>query len=324
MTKYLLSVFGAWPLQKVTTGRIILRTVVVLLVISSLLPQLFRVFTQFNDLDAVIESSAIAFLHLISIINAIYCFSNNEIEKKLLIQIRNLWESRLSEIERGYLEVYGNAGKKITHIYAISLYGTGMITLLTTISPILLDKILPLNETRPTVFLYRAEYFIDEEEYSMFILIHSWIVTPFQVTIIVGFDSLYAHYVQHLCSWYLIVGHRMKNISTALDKINKNNNLFDENKRIILSFEKCINEHIKALEFTSNIQSIYGTPLFFIIGINMVQISMTGCHTISKIGEPQEAVRYGSFAMAQFVHLFFLSWPGQKIIDHSGDLFRSM
>lgn len=72
--------------------------------------------------------------------------------------------------------------------------------------PKVLDYILPLNESRPIIFLYEAEYFVDRRAYQNWILIHSYLVTPLPATIVVAFDSLYFHFAEHACSLFSIVG----------------------------------------------------------------------------------------------------------------------
>jgi hypothetical protein len=72
--------------------------------------------------------------------------------------------------------------------------------------PILLNVIAPLNESRPFVFNYYAEYFIDEERYAYELTLHASIVLTLSVQVIVGLDSMYIQCVQHLNALFSIVG----------------------------------------------------------------------------------------------------------------------
>lgn len=87
------------------------------------------------------------------------------------------------------------------------IYAVTVMFLTTPMVPKILDYYMPLNQTRPQISLYQTEYFVDPVQYEIPILIHAYIVSPFPTTVIVAFDSLYANFVNHACSMFVVIGY---------------------------------------------------------------------------------------------------------------------
>ena len=43
---------------------------------------------------------------------------------------------------------------------------------------------------------------------------------------------------------------------------------------------------------------------------------------VMHLDEPNEAIRFATFTLAQIAHMFYVSWPGQKLIDHSARIYE--
>ena len=63
--------------------------------------------------------------------------------------------------------------------------------------PLVLDMIMPLNESRPRVTLLQAEFFVDEEKYFYSILIFSCFFALCGIIPLLGADCLYMSTVYH-------------------------------------------------------------------------------------------------------------------------------
>ncbi|XP_053597566.1 odorant receptor 4-like [Microplitis demolitor] len=66
--------------------------------------------------------------------------------------------------------------------------------------PKILDIIKPLNETRNLIYLYETEYFVDQDEYYVPILIHTYLTVPLSVGSIVFFDNMLGTFIHHSCA----------------------------------------------------------------------------------------------------------------------------
>lgn len=65
------------------------------------------------------------------------------------------------------------------------------------IIPKMMDVFAPLNESRPRLFLYQAEYFVNQDDYYPYIITHGWLTVPVTLTTIVHFDNLFAIFINH-------------------------------------------------------------------------------------------------------------------------------
>nr|QNL15025.1 olfactory receptor 81 [Aulacocentrum confusum] len=209
-------------------------------------------------------------------------------------------------------------------MYKDFIYAVTVLYLSTPLVPKVLDYLCPLNTSRPTMFPYQVEYFLDSKVYEVPIFIHAFLITPFPSTIIVAFDSLYANCVQHACSMFTIVGLRLKNISYHGEYMIDVKSREEAEEKMYRILKNCIKKHQDVLRFSRLLEICYSQCLMVIVGINMAALSITGLQTVIKINELSEALRFGTYTIGQVVHLYFLSFPGQKLLDHSVEISHSV
>ncbi|XP_057340751.1 odorant receptor 49b-like [Microplitis mediator] len=315
ITKLLLSCFGAWPSQSPRIRKI-LRVLVFFLIASIFLPEIIKLITAFGDINKLVECAPIFALHSLTIVKMCNCLFNIDKIKILLIKIQTDWESPMSDVELQMLRKYGNDNRRLTHGYIYFIYAVTAMFLTTPMVPKILDYYMPLNQTRPQNSLYQTEYFVDPVQYEIPILIHAYIVSPFPTTVIVAFDSLYANFVNHACSMFVVIGYRLKNVANNKYVWNKRKKVIREDRMHQLMINH-IKHHNNILEYCQILKSTYNSCLLCIVMINMLALSITGFQTVMKMNETSEMIRFGTFSIGQVVHLFFLSWPGQRLLDHS-------
>jgi len=71
--------------------------------------------------------------------------------------------------------------------------------------PVVLDFVIPLNESRPHQMHVIAEYFIDHKKYFLFMLLHEIvaIITGLLTVLAVGLITM--AYINHICGMLRIV-----------------------------------------------------------------------------------------------------------------------
>lgn len=96
----------------------------------------------------------------------------------------------------------------IRHIYFVAgmMYFVIFTTMMTPLSPVVLDIVMPLNETRPLVPLFEVEYFIDQDKYYYCILTHAYVTYLCGITMFTGADVIYVAFVQHACAMFTVLG----------------------------------------------------------------------------------------------------------------------
>ncbi|KAG8037040.1 hypothetical protein G9C98_004362 [Cotesia typhae] len=112
--------------------------------------------------------------------------------------------------------------------------------------PKILDFIKPLNETRDLIYLYETEYFVDQREYYLPILLHYYLSVPISVGGIVFFDNMLGTFIHHECAMLEI-------LSLYLERVNagshvKKNRGKEELDVIRQKIVHCVHMHQHSME----------------------------------------------------------------------------
>nr|AXM05183.1 odorant receptor [Campoletis chlorideae] len=321
INKRLLYYLGQWPLQT-PKERLFFRSLTAILIGSIVLPKVIKMVEYWGNFNNMINCCAVLGLHVVSIIKFIISTLNARKAKELAIRIEKNWETQGSDIKESIMREYAVRGRYITVIYAIMLFSALGLYLGLPLVPFLMDAIKPLNQSRQLIYLYETEYFVDQDEYYFIILIHYYMTMPFSVGMIVGYDTMFGVYVQHACGIFSILSSQLERIGVSHHdnrEIQRNSD-----KRRDDAYEKivaCIKIHQSVLEFIRLLESMTCVCFFFSIGLCMIMITMTGFMVVTHLDEPDIAFRFGAFALGEVVHMFFLCWQGQLLIDHSEQIF---
>ncbi|XP_076390163.1 uncharacterized protein LOC143264890 isoform X2 [Megachile rotundata] len=199
---FFMSVVGLWPY----TGKKLrlLQSCIVSLVICMFVIAQFLAFST-------IERNLFSMLRLASFITLtmVACtryhmtlYQINDVEE-FLNRIKLHWRTNNEEILR-IMRLHAFYGKRFVIIFAAFVYPSACMILVYHISPFILDKILPLNESRPTKFPVETDYLIDEEQHPILnnFLIYLSLITG--VSIMVGTESLMIMVSAHIAGLYEI------------------------------------------------------------------------------------------------------------------------
>nr|QNL15090.1 olfactory receptor 146 [Aulacocentrum confusum] len=80
------------------------------------------------------------------------------------------------------------------------MYFTGVMFCCMPIVPMVLDIVSPLNESRPAVYMFQGEYFLNQEKFYYVILLHAYVSIIVAVTLLLAIDTEYATHVFHSCA----------------------------------------------------------------------------------------------------------------------------
>ncbi|XP_014212227.1 uncharacterized protein LOC106642064 [Copidosoma floridanum] len=182
--------------------------------------------------------------------------------------------------------------------------------------PKLLDYIFPLNESRPMRNLLEVQYYVDVDKYYVHIYFHGVQAAVLVILIILAIDSYFVMIIQHACGMFIVLGHRLGEVSHANSKTL---NLYSNRERdIIMSTKiiKCVKYHCKCMRFFDMIESSFSVSFVMFIFLNMAIISVTAVQT-TRTTDPLEVLSFGLNTVSVMFRLFFLSWSGQRLFDHS-------
>ncbi|KAK0075094.1 hypothetical protein PV325_007363 [Microctonus aethiopoides] len=88
-------------------------------------------------------------------------------------------------------------------------------------------------------------------------------------------------------------------------------------KNIVNGIEK----HKKAIRFSDTIESTYVYLILGIFGLGIASISISGVQLLLYFNNPLEGIRYSIICLSYFVHIFYYTWTGQNILNHSDKIY---
>ena len=90
-------------------------------------------------------------------------------------------------------------------MFSVNVYA-GMLTFVTmSLTPIVLDILIPLNESRPKQQVYDAIYPFNHDKYFHWILIYGSITVFYNLSILFSCEALLAVTTQHVCGIFAII-----------------------------------------------------------------------------------------------------------------------
>ncbi|XP_034938351.1 odorant receptor 9a-like [Chelonus insularis] len=284
--------------------------------------QIGGMITAWIDVPVFLESVPPTLIDLMCYVKLANFIYNADKMKKLLDLIYDDWNTFNDKKEREILNEWAENSKKNTIFYAGALYGSMAVFMLGPLLPMFMklmpEGLLPLdaNFTETKLLMFNVKYIVDTEKYYYSLLIHSYFGALGYLTVAVAIDSMFMVYVQHACAVFCIIGYRLKQL---VDNDNVDINFYPsiQNDKSYHRIVECIVTHTKVLQYAQLIESANSLSFLFQLGLNMVCISFTGFQASTKLDRPEEAVRFASFTVTQLFHLFFESWPSQRLADES-------
>ncbi|XP_070165807.1 uncharacterized protein [Polyergus mexicanus] len=330
INKIFMSQIGTWPYQS-RTMRILIPTLLAIIDISYVIAEMIRMFDTWGDVDIAVECT-------ISTIIVTACFTKlfnlgfriNEM-RYLFSLIEYHWQVFNNSTDIEILQDYVIFGRKVVIFYAIYVYVSTSLYLLMPISPQILDIVMPLNESRPRKFLFEVEYHIDREKYYYFILFHSYVAVIAVMSIVVCADTTYIAYVQHGCSLFTAIGYRLEHIVTISKEhqfqtsyLTKNDEEIEDiyfKETVFRELIVCLQKHQLAIQYARLLESSFMLSTGIQLSCNMIALSLVGIQVMSNLDSTEDFVRYVSLCAGAFFHLLCMSLPGQRLMDHSINIF---
>jgi len=85
------------------------------------------------------------------------------------------------------------------------MYSIMSILTLVPLTPIMLDTVMPLNESRPRFFAIEVEFKVNKNDYFLPIFCYTTIVIVTGINIVMGVDAMHVACTAHACSLFAAV-----------------------------------------------------------------------------------------------------------------------
>ncbi|XP_023313365.1 odorant receptor 82a-like [Trichogramma pretiosum] len=205
----LMSLCSQWPYQSVVKAKII-RGFFILQHISICIPEFIRFIELRNDLDNVVTCIIPIIYNIGVFIKFLNAVRNMNKIKNIIETIKCDYTEIIDNVEVQILHKYASFGKFLTLGYISMCALTLILYLALPLSPVIVDKLNPLEKPRPKSLIYMVQFYVDQEKYFYVLLLHSYITTAAGVLPILATDTFYASIAQHACGMLAILGHRLE------------------------------------------------------------------------------------------------------------------
>ncbi|XP_029678602.1 uncharacterized protein LOC115244800 [Formica exsecta] len=324
LNRILLLAIGLWPYKQSNLTRlqfIFLSTILM----TSLIFQCTPFISQKCTPDFVVQvlSSASSFAVIVIKYN-MFCV-NIEVMKDLLEQLQHIYNELKDKNEYAIINEYGCNARRCTAAFTICAICCVFAVIVAQFWSRIFDITLPMNVSRSYSLPITMEYFVDQEKYFYWILLHLYISFCIGVTAMVGIGTTLIAYLQHMCGMVRISSYRIKR---AVD-INtlKNNNL--ENEILILQgIISAVDIHRKAIKLFQLLAFKIEKMLFCLIVVGVVSVSLNLFQIFQialSYGDDIKDILFPFLSVTlSILYMFVANYVAQDVTDHNNDFFATV
>ncbi|OXU18753.1 hypothetical protein TSAR_011572 [Trichomalopsis sarcophagae] len=235
--------------------------------------------------------------------------------------------------ERNILFEYSERGRTLSITFIIYMWIALAIYVGLPMGPLVLDYFIPLqNGSRERGFVWKGEYLVDPHKYYFTIYAVELFSSVLSVAILSSVGPMYQAIVEHCLGLFAIVKFRLQICTRGGTKAE------EETYRLIV---KTIRLHNDIIEFTRIIEASYTSYFFIEMGITISLVTLISVNVsifdtapdrlletmlliflISRLDYLFDSIRHILILLGVMIHMFYLTWPSQKMINHSTDLFH--
>ncbi|XP_071638344.1 uncharacterized protein [Temnothorax longispinosus] len=315
VNRILLLTIGLWPYQQsnFTTFQYIFISVILTAII------VFQL-TTFLTLNCTSELlmnvlSSVSFFIIFMIKYNMFRFHIENV-KDLLMQFQHVRNKLKDKNEIAIIKKYDYTAKR----YTVSLITLAACTISLSIIfqfwTNMADVDSPTNVSRSYYFLFKMEYFIDQEKYFYLILLHINVAVCFGMVIMLGIGTMFIACIQHTCGMFRIASYRIEhaiNIKTGQNITLENEILMTEGTICAVDIHR-LNKHL---------MSVLEIMFFCLIVCCVACLSLNLFQITSFENDAKNFLMPFVCALACTIYMFLSNLMGQIVIDHNNHVFTT-
>ncbi|XP_008214845.1 odorant receptor 130 isoform X1 [Nasonia vitripennis] len=273
---------GIWPYQSRVKNSITYAGLVLVMIIM-LIPQFIRLNTYLGkDIEKTMENIFI-FFYVFGIFVKLFTAHFAEDKLKILYEsTAKNFETYTDAVEAEIMKRYSERGRLLTFVFLLYMISAVAVSVVLPMCPIVLDSTDPLDQPRPRMFILNGEYIVDKYEYRL----------------------------------------RNFNKSCGLQMVEHAEAERYGGDYAYAALVRAILLHKDIIKFTEIIQTSYSLYFLLEMGATIGILTSSSVVVVMKLKQPLELLRWSLFLFGVILHIFFLTWPGQKLIDFSSDIFQ--
>ncbi|NP_001177545.1 odorant receptor 143 [Nasonia vitripennis] len=319
LNKKMLHILGIWPYQK-RLERYAIRSVYFFFMGVSFVPQILCVKKYFKvDSDKFIRGvTTLLYLSGVSLKLTIAILMNGKIQI-VYSKVADNWKMFTDKDEIKTLLEYSEVGRMLTLGYVVYMVLAVIVFITMPYLPVVIDIVFPINGTRPRLFVLDGEYIVDKYENYNKIYIFESVCSVVSVPIFCTIDSTYAVCVQQCVALLAIVKLRLKVATKYTKNYLRDHKYNDASQQLII---KSADLHNKVIEFAQILETSYSMVFLLLMGMNCLILSVGTLVILVNLNNPLELSRYIMIFIGLMMHMFYVSYPGQQLIDRSSAIFN--
>ncbi|KAF3054364.1 Odorant receptor 347 [Nylanderia fulva] len=318
INQIVLMVLGIWPYQQSYFTQIQKAFFASVLLTFILVQLLVFVTTQCNAY-LLLKILSIVFPFLFVTIKYCLFIIQADSVKQMLDRIRDDWKSLKDKVEIDIIKKYAHSIWFSSIISIVVLCACSLILFTLQCLPLILDVILPLNESRSFQLIVITEYFINQDKYIYIILFHEALACFVAEITLCGTLITMMTFIWHSCALFKIACYRMEN---AIEKSALTIPIFE---RQYLFYQRIIHAvfiHRKAIEFaelfTSNFTVLFA--ILIVVGVSSLSINLFQITLIDN--RTEDAYIIPLLIAVHLNYMFIINYGGQKMTDYEKELFK--
>ncbi|XP_019885134.2 odorant receptor 47a-like [Camponotus floridanus] len=188
----------------------------------------------------------------------------------------------------------------------------------------ILQITLGTNVTQSRRLPITMEYFIDQEKYFYWILLHIGVASFIGTIVILGIGSVLIMYVLHICGMFRISSYRIKRAM----HINMLENIKPRKENLMLKgIISAVDIHRQAIKLSNCLVSKIETMMLCLIicGVLTLSLNLLRIFQIASYGDDvKEFLIPFILIIIDIVYMFIANYLGQNITDHNNDVFATV
>ncbi|RLU25718.1 ObirOr5-9E38 [Ooceraea biroi] len=314
---------GLWPYHRTMLVQLQFY-VFSLTMISSIIFQLTTILTTEWTIDFTVEILSTSLFHVMCLIMYHSFWINTQVIKRLLKNLQYICSELKDENEIIIIKRYGYIAKWLAIVFTLSMMGGLFVVTLLPILPRIFGIFFLINDSMPYRNIYiRHEYFVDEEQYFYFILLHLYVSQFAAGGTLLGGAIVMTGYVTYFCGLFNIASYRIeKAMRINSDEVSNGKNKREIDKKI----SHAVDIHRTALECTEFCLYNFEGALCLIIAIIVICLSLHLFGIFYAVGfvfRIETFVLHCGFLVGILTCSLGLNCVGQAITDHYNYIFSS-
>ncbi|XP_039312789.1 odorant receptor 63a [Solenopsis invicta] len=221
---------------------------------------------------------------------------------------------------------YSIISRKFTIYFLLLGFFLCVMFIVMPITPLLLDILIPLNESRQRFFAVEVDSTVNRDKYFLPFHCYTSSIILVGLCITISVDTMHIVCTAHACSLFAAISKQIENIVSKRninDKISNQCIKLDPlNEEIIYrEYIICIKKHQFVIEFVNTLESTCQEFTLLLLVLICGILCLIGLQMIYVLEQMTEAIKFVTLLIAVLVALLIICYSGQRLMDESQSIF---